>query len=74
MSTKMTIVSHENYHLYTHAFDEEQVKLQVSNPTCLTFDSWDRGAIVTLSIPREILIKISEEFLAKKDLFLPDLD
>jgi hypothetical protein len=74
MSTKMTIVSNEQYHLYTNVFDEDNIKLQVLNPTCLTFDSWERGSIVTLTIPRDDLIKIAQGFLEKKDLFLPDKD
>lgn len=74
MSTKMTIVSNEQYHLYTNVFDEDNIKLQVLNPTCLTFDSWERGSIVTLTIPRDDLIKIAQGYLEKKDLFLPDKD
>jgi hypothetical protein len=74
MSTKMTIVSNEQYHLYTNVFDEDNIKLQVLNPTCLTFDSWERGSIVTLTIPRDDLIKIAQGFLEKKDLFLADKD
>jgi len=70
MSTKMTIVSNEQYHLYTNVFDEDNIKLQVLNPTCLTFDSWERGSIVTLTIPRDVLIKIAQDFLEKERSFL----
>ena len=74
MSTKLSIVYHENYHIYTNCFDEENIKLQVKDPTCLTFDSWDRGSIVTLTIPRSILVKVAEEFLSKKNLYLDEQD